>query len=1076
MSAIETRHPGVYVTEEAGMPAITGVGVNTAGFVGVAEKGPIDEALLITYPEQFNTYYGNFFRGSYLEEDVKYFFKQGGTRCYISRVVGSGAAQSWVNAKNSADSGGSASVIAGTAGPYNLDVGEHLDILIGGYASQVFTFTGTQAKVAGNGFTGAALNTLTLEIQFAGWDKTVITFSGLSPVATPTEVVNFLNPLLQGGSAIVNGVEIDFQADQVGSGSYVDITGGTALAALGHTVFKTYGTGNVPNIDAVTADDAAVALSGLVGAYAISYGGKLQLVTQEKGSTRTIQVEATTTATAFGFDTIVHYGWGSAGSPAAVVSTLVEPFNLEAGETLAVDVVGHITQTVTITGTQALLAGTAYTPVDVNTKTFQVKFSGYDAVTILFTGLPNPATPNDILTYVNEYLRGGSMYYDTDHFVLKADQYGSGSQVQTLGGTALGDLGYAVSGSLGSGNVANVNAVTADEMVSIITAGIVDVVASKTTTNGLMMQTVATGDSATIQVNVATTATNLGFDTIEHSGSDADFMDAILFRADNPGAWGNNLGIRTVAWSHTTRADVANLDTEISVSSVRGMSVGDLIYTYDPTFESKRYVGLIWAIDVAQKIISVIPMVSDMVGIIPPGSPIMSASQHRLVTRSMEILEDGADSLLVATVGALPVGARVTITDGTTLTSVEITSIDGNVIKFAPVSLTSPINSGAIVASQEWKLEVLEKGIVQETIEFLSMEENSQDYFGTRLAGDSNESIRIEAIDLYAAPTDDWRKIPLSVLSLSLAYGLDGATPTDDDFIGSDVNPKSGMYLLDEVAELNFFTISGITTVNVQLAMSQYTKARKTVMAIICPPRTDDQPMEAYNYRMFDLNVDNSQVALYYPWVQVRDPYGGNGTIFIPPTGYVMGQFVDTAANRGVHVPPANVSLQEVSGLTYYVSDGEQDILNPVGVNCIRFYPGEGIRIWGCRTLASVQDGRHYVNIRRELNFIMESVKRGNRWAVMQLNDPILWGMIEDSNKEFLHSLWLRGMLFPSNNESQAYFVKCDETTNPISEIKAGRLTCEIGVNCPYPAEFVIFRIGLFDGNISIEEAIARRG
>jgi hypothetical protein len=1079
-SAIETLHPDVFVIEVDGQPRVVGVSVNTAGFVGVAEKGSINRSVLVINTTQFQSRFGEFFKGSFLEPCVRYFFLQGGQRAFIARVVGIGAAVAWTNAKNSSDSGGRAKVVSVAAQPFNLAVGEHLDIDVAGYATQVFTFTGTKAVVLGNGFTGNDVNGLTLSIQFSGWDAATFTFAGLPLSPSPTDVANFLNPLLQGGACVVNGANVDFQADQVGSGSYVDITGGTALAELGFNIYKTWGTGNVPNIDVVTAQDAATALSALAGAVASSTSdGKLQLLSTEKGTAVTIQVLVATTALAFNFDNLVHAGWGFSGSSATAITTNVQPFNLEAGETLQVDVAGQLPQTFTFTGTQAVLTGIAYgAPVNVNSLTLQVKFSGYDQTNITFTGMTIPAPFQEIVDYVQSRIRGGSVGDSGGGaFQFKADQYGSGSQVQILGGSALPSLGLVVGGASGTGNVANVNAVTAAEIVSVVNATALGFAAAATTNDGVILTTVGTGDTATLQVNsVGTTATGLGFDYSLHRGSDADFQDSILFRSENPGAWGNNLSIRTIAWSHTTRSDVFNEDTEIEVSSLRGLSVGNIVYTYDPTFVSKRYVGLLTYIDVAARKISVLPLVDDLVGIIPSGSPIMSCSQHRLVTRTAEDLVDTADRVTLLTTSGLKVGARVTISDGVNFTDVSVTTIDGNVIKFAPVSLATTIVSGAVVASQEWHLDVLEKGVVKETFEFLSMEEDSLDYFGMRLAGDTNESLLIEAVDLMAAPTEMWKRIPVPVFSQTLNFGQDGATPTDNEFIGNDANPKSGIYLFDDVTDLNFFSIPGITTVTVQTDMIAYSENRGNVMCILDAPRQDDQPTEVYNYRMFELNADSSYAAMYWPWLIVRDPVVGNNRMSLPPSGHIAGQYAATGATRGVHVAPANVVVRGVVDLTYRCGDAEQDILNPVGINAIRFFPGEGIRIWGCRTLFSRHDGRHYVPVRRLLNFIKESVKRGNRWAVFEPNDPRLWRQIENVNREFLHSLWLRGMLFPSTDVSRAFFVKCDEETNPMSEIKEGRVNCEIGINPPLPAEFVIFRIGVWDGGSSVEEEIARRG
>ena len=1078
--AIETLHPDVYVVETDGQPRVIGVSVNTAGFVGVSEKGPIDRAVLVTNTDQFETRYGEFFRGSYLEPAVRYFFLQGGSRVFIARVVGTGAAASWTIAKNSSDSGGPGKVTS-DPGPFNLDVGETLVVEVAGYATQTFTFTGTQSLVAGNGFTGNDVNGLTLIIQFSGEDQTTITFSGLPLAPTVNDVANFLNPLLEGGACVVNGSEIDFQADQIGSGSAVIISGGTALADLGHTISTTYGTGNVPNIDAVTGGDAATALASLQGAYALgTQSGELQIITAEKGTAATVQIDASSTAVAFGFDNVVHAGWGYSGSAAQVISGNVEPFDLQPNETLDVDIVGNPTQTFTFLGTQATRpAAGPYVPAAVNGLTLQIQFSGYDATTITFSGLSPLATLDEVLDAINANIRGGSAYDPgTGAIDFKADQYGSGSTVTIIGGNVLPSLLHVAGVTNGTGNVADVDAVTAQEVVDLINATIAGGTASLSPNNGVIITTTATGDSATIQVLNTSTATGIGFNSAVQYGMDADFQDSIQFSAENPGAWGNSVAIRTITWEHETREDIFNADTEFEISSLRGVTLGDVIYTYDPDFVSRRYVGIVHSIDTANTKIGVLPLVDDLTGLIPSGSPIQSCSQHRLSTISTVNLVDGDDRITVASAANLPIGARIVITDGVTMTDAQVAAVEADVIRFtAPVSLSATIVSGAIVVSQEWKLDVLEKGVIVETHEYLSMEEDDiQDYFGTRLNGDTNESLVIEATDLYAAPVDYWRALPLAVTNQEMAYGQNGSTPTDNDYIGNESNPRSGMYLFDDVTDLNFFALPGITTVTVQSEAIAYAEWWGNRMVILDTPRHADEPTEAYNYRMYDLNADSSYAALYYPWLIVRDPVVGNSRLAIPPSGHIAGQYAATGATRGVHVAPANVVVRGVVDLTYRCGDAEQDILNPVGVNAIRFFPGEGIRIWGARTLFSFKDGRHYVPVRRTLNYVKESVKRGNRWAVFQPNDIKLWSQIEAVNREFLHSMWLRGMLYPTNDVSRSFFVKCDSETNPISEIKEGRVNCEIGINPLLPAEFCIFRIGVWDGGSSVEEEIARRG
>jgi len=352
----------------------------------------------------------------------------------------------------------------------------------------------------------------------------------------------------------------------------------------------------------------------------------------------------------------------------------------------------------------------------------------------------------------------------------------------------------------------------------------------------------------------------------------------------------------------------------------------------------------------------------------------------------------------------------------------------------------------------------------------LSMEDtNTVDYVGTRLAGETNESVYIDATDLAPSPPEDWQKIPKAVTNQGLAGGADGATPGDNDYIGSSVDPKTGMYLLDKGLDLNFFSIPGVTTVAVQVAMDAYAAGRTTVMALLDSPLAADTVTEVYNYRQFTLNLNSPHSVMYYPWVIVKDPSVGNQRVAIPPSGHMSGEWANTAATRGVHVSPANVTLAGVIALTHYTSDGEQDILNPIGVNCIRAYTGEGIKIMGARTLSSLRDGHQYICVQRLQNYIMDSVKQGNTIAVFQPNDPRLWEQITMANGAFLRGLWSQGMLYPSTDAAQAYFVKCDEETNPENLRLQGIVTCQIGFNPPMPAEFVVFNVGIMEGTVTIQ-------
>jgi phage tail sheath protein FI len=324
--------------------------------------------------------------------------------------------------------------------------------------------------------------------------------------------------------------------------------------------------------------------------------------------------------------------------------------------------------------------------------------------------------------------------------------------------------------------------------------------------------------------------------------------------------------------------------------------------------------------------------------------------------------------------------------------------------------------------------------------------------------------------------TDLNMALPLPVLSAGMSGGSEGATPGDNEYIGSDLSPKSGMFLLGDAPDLNFFSIPGITTVAVERAAADWADLTGRLIAILDAPLADDEALEVLNFSNIEANFDTSYAALYYPWVIVRDPKQNNARVALPPSGFIQGVYAQVGATRGFHYAPANVALRGVLDLTHNCTDGEQDILNPAGINVIRSFQGEGIRVWGARTLTTYKDGRHYVNVRRTLNYVKESLRSGLRFAIFELNEQRTWRVVEQVCNEFFGTMFDRGQLFsPDGTPERAFFAKCDAETNPDSERREGRMNVECGVNPQLPAEFIVVRVGLWDGGSTVEEELARR-
>ncbi len=212
---------------------------------------------------------------------------------------------------------------------------------------------------------------------------------------------------------------------------------------------------------------------------------------------------------------------------------------------------------------------------------------------------------------------------------------------------------------------------------------------------------------------------------------------------------------------------------------------------------------------------------------------------------------------------------------------------------------------------------------------------------------------------------------------------------------------------------------------------------------------------------------DGGYGAFYFPYITVRDSLSPNSMVNVAPSGHLAGIWARTDAGRGVHKAPANEIVRGALDVTYRLTRAEQGELNQAGVNCIRLFARDGIRVWGARTLASDQEWR-YINVRRLFNMIKESIARSTRWIVFEPNDFTLWKSIRRDVAAFLTGLWRDGALMGRTPE-EAFFVKCDEETNPQDVIDAGKVVTLIGIAPVKPAEFIIFRISQHRGGTEVE-------
>ncbi len=284
-------------------------------------------------------------------------------------------------------------------------------------------------------------------------------------------------------------------------------------------------------------------------------------------------------------------------------------------------------------------------------------------------------------------------------------------------------------------------------------------------------------------------------------------------------------------------------------------------------------------------------------------------------------------------------------------------------------------------------------------------------------------------------------------------------------------NPRTGLAGLSAIEDVTIVCMPDLMSAsNEDIAMYQkalvaHCEAMKDRIAILDAPR-GLSPQQVRAWAKETLNVNSSYAALYYPWVKVRNPLAngkGEKTMLVPPSGLVAGVYARVDRERGVHKAPANEELFGVLDVERKITTPEQDMLNPEGINCIRNFPGRGVRIWGARTLAGSESEWRYINVRRLFCMLEESIYEGTQWAVFEPNDTDLWARLRRDIGAFLKRIWLQGALF-GNTPEEAYYVKCDAENNPPETRENGELYIEVGVAPVKPAEFIIINFKQISG------------
>lgn len=302
----------------------------------------------------------------------------------------------------------------------------------------------------------------------------------------------------------------------------------------------------------------------------------------------------------------------------------------------------------------------------------------------------------------------------------------------------------------------------------------------------------------------------------------------------------------------------------------------------------------------------------------------------------------------------------------------------------------------------------------------------------------------------------------------ALSGGDDGSPVSNFDLVGT-ADRKTGLHAFDDINDVNFIAIPGVSDAGVVGAAVGYCAIRQDCFYIADAPGKRDkntpvtEPVHAQDYMKNRVSPKNGYGALYYPWLQIADRAGAgkNPKRYVPPSGFIAGLYARIDNQRGVWKAPAGTETGLIGpiGLEYAVTDAEQDMLNPIGVNCVRRFADSGIVVWGARTFAAQSDPeQRYVPVRRYTIYLKQSIFRGTQWAVFEPNDKPLWDQLKANIDDFMMGEFRKGALAGVKPED-AFDVKCDAELNPQSEVDAGRVNMEILFAPLKPAEFVLIRI-----------------
>ncbi|MER6140640.1 phage tail sheath C-terminal domain-containing protein [Streptomyces sparsogenes] len=540
--------------------------------------------------------------------------------------------------------------------------------------------------------------------------------------------------------------------------------------------------------------------------------------------------------------------------------------------------------------------------------------------------------------------------------------------------------------------------------------------------------------------------------------------ETLEFTAVSPGSWGGGVQVRIQPMASaalpvlpdpqegglfvTRLTAEATADSEtVEVAAVAGLDPDDLPGDLWVQIGSGRF-----------KVQAGQPADGKVALTLPSGTAHEAWRKGLVVRRVRRGNTSAGPTLRIGGASRLYEGAVVQLDDGTALTIRTVRSIAADVVTLdanVPGTLFETDRLRLVEAQVDARFTEPSGTVVTETHRNLRLTGEAPANLVTTLA-DRSQLVRARALALSTDPA----KFPVPAVGswLTLADGDDAyGSLSVADFVGEDggSGKRTGIAALEDIDEVAVCAVPGMWSGTVESALVTHCELLRDRFAILDP----QDGLDIEGIQAFREPFDTKYAALYHPWLVARDPSTGRD-VELPPSGHMAGIYARVDAERGVHKAPANAVIRGIrltDGIAQDITKRHQDLLNPKGINALRFFPGMGHRVWGARTLSSDSSWK-YVNVRRLFLYLEESIDEGTQWVVFEPNDEALWALVRQTVTNFLTTVWRSGALAGTTPE-EAFFVACDRTTMTEDDLANGRLICVIGVAPVFPAEFVIFRI-----------------